>query len=316
MFCINLESHDPFFNLALDEILLKNRKEDFLVLGVNEPVVVTGKHQLSHRETNTRFVTENNIPVIRRITGGGTVYHDSGNLNFSMIMQSEHGKQVDFVKYTLPVIQFLSEFGVDAKFEGKNDIKVGGLKISGNAEHVHRDRVLHHGTLLFDSSLDNLRNSLRKDQGNYTSRAVCSNPSSVMNLKDKMHNVKDIMQLRSEMMNWLLHNFPGAEAYKLTEAEVEKAGALALSKYKTWEWNYGYGPEYLFTNKVQIEDKTYTCNLSVKEGLILSCKFEGSGRLDSVEKKLIGTKHMPEDMLKTLRQDGLAISDEEIFQMF
>jgi lipoate-protein ligase A len=137
-----------------------------------------------------------------------------------------------------------------------------------------------------------------------------------MNLKDKMHNVKDIMQLRSEMMNWLLHNFPGAEAYKLTEAEVEKAGALALSKYKTWEWNYGYGPEYLFTNKVQIEDKTYTCNLSVKEGLILSCKFEGSGRLDSVEKKLIGTRHMPEDMLNMLRQGGIAISDEEIFQMF
>jgi lipoate-protein ligase A len=316
MFCINLESHDPFFNLALDEVLLKKRKEDFLVLGINAPVVVTGKHQLSHREVNTRFVTENNIPVIRRITGGGTVYHDPGNLNFSMIMQSEHGKQIDFVKYTLPVIKFLAEFGVEAKFEGKNDLKVGGLKISGNAEHVHRDRVLHHGTLLFDSSLDNLRNSLRKEQGNYTSRAVCSNPSSVMNLRDKMHNIKDVFHFRSEMMNWFLHNFPGAEAYELTEVDMREAKTLAESKYKTWEWNYGYGPEYLFANKVQIENKSFECNLSVKDGLILNCKFDGSERLNSVEKSLIGVRHMPEDMVNTLRQNGIAISDEEIFQMF
>ncbi len=316
MFCINLESHDPFFNLALDEVLLKNRKGNFLVLGINEPVVVTGKHQLSHRETNTRFVSENIIPVIRRITGGGTVYHDLGNLNFSMIMQSEHGKQIDFVKYTLPVLRFLSEFGVEAKFEGKNDLKVGGLKISGNAEHVHRDRVLHHGTLLFDSSLENLRNSLRKEQGNYTSRAVGSNPSSVMNLKDKMNNIKDVKQLRSEMLNWFLHNFSDAGIYSLTAADVADTEALARSRYRTWEWNYGYGPEYMFTNLVQIEDKNYECILSVKDGLILSCKFEGGDRLYSVEKNLIGIRHMPEDMLNILRQGGVAIGDDEIFQMF
>ena len=136
MLCLNLKSTDPFFNLALEEILLKNRKEEYLILGINDPCVVIGKHQVPHREVNTRFVTENNIPVIRRISGGGTVFHDSGNLNFSFIMQSEAGKQVDFRKYTLPVISFLSTLGVDAKFEGKNDLKVDGLKISGNAEHV------------------------------------------------------------------------------------------------------------------------------------------------------------------------------------
>jgi lipoate-protein ligase A len=154
MFCIITESDDPSFNLAVEELLLKNRNNEYLILGINKPSVIIGKHQSAHREINTRFVTENNIPVIRRISGGGTVFHDKGNLNFTFIRQSEAGKQIDFRKYTKPVIDFLYSLGVEAKFEGKNDLKTDGLKISGNAEHVHRNRVLHHGTLLFSTSLE------------------------------------------------------------------------------------------------------------------------------------------------------------------
>ena len=192
MFCINLESNDPFFNLAIEEFLLKNSKEEYLILYVNSPSVIIGKHQTGHREVNTRFVTENNIPVIRRISGGGTVYHDHGNLNFSFIRQCETGKQVDFIKYTKPVIDFLKYLGLEAKFEGKNDLKIDGLKISGNAEHVHRNRVLHHGTLLYNTSLDSLRNSIRKDISQYSSRAVASNPSHVVNLNEKLNCFNDI----------------------------------------------------------------------------------------------------------------------------
>ena len=159
-------------------------------MAINDPSVIIGKHQAAHREVNTKFVTENKIPVIRRISGGGTVFHDQGNLNFTFIRQSEEGKQVDFRKYTRPVIDFLVSLGIDAKFEGKNDIKVDGLKISGNAEHVHRNRVLHHGTLLFSSSIDMLRNSIRTDKSCYTTRAVGSNPSSVMNLSEKLIDIQ------------------------------------------------------------------------------------------------------------------------------
>ncbi|MCU0462082.1 MAG: lipoate--protein ligase family protein, partial [Bacteroidales bacterium] len=186
MLCLHLTSTDPCFNLAVDEYLLKNRKEDFFILSVNTPSVIIGKHQVAHREADTAFVTENNIPVIRRISGGGAVFHDEGNLNFTFILQSKQGSQVDFRKYTLPVIEFLSSHGIDAKFEGKNDLKVDGLKISGNAEHVFRQRILHHGTLLFDSRLDLLGKALRKDTSSYTTRAVASNPSSVVNLRKKI----------------------------------------------------------------------------------------------------------------------------------
>ncbi|MDQ1332249.1 MAG: lipoate---protein ligase, partial [Bacteroidota bacterium] len=184
MFCLNLRSTDPFFNLALEEYLLKNRKEDFFIVYVNAPSVIIGKHQVAHREADTKFVNENNIPVLRRISGGGAVFHDAGNLNFSFISQSTEGKQIDFRKYTLPVIKFLSVLGVEARFEGRNDLKVNGLKVSGNSEHVFRNRVLHHGTLLYDAQLDMLKGSLRKDTSKYLTRAVSSNPSPVMNLKE------------------------------------------------------------------------------------------------------------------------------------
>lgn len=119
MYCLNLKSTDPYFNLAVDEYLLKQRHEDFLVISVNDRSVVTGKHQVAHRELSTGFAFENSIPLIRRISGGGTVFHDEGNLNFSFILNSTVGKQIDFRKYTLPVIAFLDTLGVKASLEEK-----------------------------------------------------------------------------------------------------------------------------------------------------------------------------------------------------
>src|SRR4030043_1712431 len=135
MLCLNLETTNPFFNLAVDEYLLRNKNDEYLILGINSPSVIIGKHQVAHREADTRFIHERAIPVIRRISGGGAVYHDFGNLNFTFILNSSRGKQVDFRKYTLPVIEFLATWGFPPNFEGRNDLKVNGLKISGNAKN-------------------------------------------------------------------------------------------------------------------------------------------------------------------------------------
>jgi lipoate-protein ligase A len=316
MLCINLESEDPFFNLALEEVLLKSSREEYLILGVNNPSVIIGKHQSPHREVNTKFVTENNIPVIRRISGGGTVFHDTGNLNFTYIRTSEEGKQIDFRRYTGDVIDFLLKNGINAKFEGKNDIKVDGLKISGNAEHVHRNRVLHHGTLLFSSSLDVLRNSLRKDISPYISRAVNSNPSSVMNLRDKFNVFKDIGVFREELMAYFLKAIPGAELYTPAQSENEDAESLAMSKYRTWEWNYAYGPEYTFRNSIQIEGKVSSFSLFVKEGIIINCITDGSHLMELIAERLAGIRHMPDAVKEVLCSEGGLITEEEVFKFF
>jgi lipoate-protein ligase A len=269
-----------------------------------------------HREADTRFVTLSGIPVIRRLSGGGAVFHDHGNLNFSFILSSEEGLQVDFRKYTRPVIDFLSTLGVDAKFEGKNDIKINGLKISGNAEHVHGRRVLHHGTLLFESSLEVLRNSLRKDTRNYSTRAVQSNPSPVMNLKDAVPGFTSVDRFREELLNWGLKNLPEASLYRPDTEELSLAGSLAGSKYKTWEWNYAYGPEYHFRNSFYFGNEYLSCRLFVKDGIIWECMIEGSEQMQVICKNLIGIRHMPDSLMKALRENGINIDEEEIFFFF
>ncbi|MCX6333895.1 MAG: lipoate--protein ligase [Bacteroidia bacterium] len=299
MFCLNLKSTDPFFNLAVDEYLLKHRKEDFFVLSVNNPSVIIGKHQVAHREADTVFVTDNNIPVIRRISGGGAVFHDEGNLNFSFIFQSVQGRQVDFRKYTLPVIGFLSTLGVDAKFEGKNDLKVDGLKISGNAEHVFRQRVLHHGTLLFDSKMEILSKSLRKDTSAYLTRAVSSNPSSVVNLKERIPGM-NMSEFTSSMFQFFSEREKENELIQLTPEEKSVIDSLAESKYRRWDWNYAYGPEYQINKEFEIDGIKHHCSLKVTDGIIRECNLEGSAAMSSTSKKLIGCRHMPEDIEEML----------------
>jgi lipoate-protein ligase A len=316
MFLINLDTTDPFFNLAIEEFLLKNSDEEYLILGVNSPCVIIGKHQSAHREVNTRYVLENKIPVIRRISGGGTVFHDNGNLNFTFIRQSKTGKQVDFPKYTQPVIDFLFFLGITAKFEGKSDLKVDGFKISGNAEHIHRNRVLHHGTLLYCTSLEMLRNSLRKDTSCYHTRAVASNPSPVLNLNEKLKEFKEMYEFRAEMVNYFFKNLPEIMPYNLTLSEKKEAELISDSKYKTWEWNWAYGPEYTFRNTFVINGFIHSCTLFIKDGVICKCTIEGSEQMKFVSKELIGCRHMVSDLSEVFQKENIFLNEKEIYNFF
>jgi len=315
MHCINLNTTNPFFNLAVDEYLLKNKKDEYLVLGINSPSVIIGKHQVAHREAETRFIHEKAIPVIRRISGGGTVYHDFGNLNFTFILNSSRGKQVDFRKYTEPVIEFLAMLGIKAEFEGRNDLKVNGLKISGNAEHVYRERVLHHGTLLFSTLLDDLRGSLRKERSKYSTKAVESNPSPVMNLRDIARDVNGIVDFRSRMLEFFV-NREGNAVIELNDDEKEEIHTLERSKYRTWDWNYAYGPDYYFVNDFEYNGKKHFCRLFVRGGVIRECEMEGSGEIIKISGKLAGCRHMVKDMIEVFKKENLKITGSVIYKFF
>jgi lipoate-protein ligase A len=311
-----LESNDPWFNLAAEEYLLHHRSEDFFVLSINDTSVIIGKHQVAHREVNTRYVEENNIPVLRRISGGGTVYHDRGNLNFAFIRQGEQGKQVDFRFYTQPVIDFLKHIGIVAVFEGKNDLTVNGLKISGNAEHVFRERVLHHGTLLFNASLDNMKQSLRPLTCNYATRGVESNRSSVTNLKELLKNTGSTEELMIRMAEYFKNAFGGMHPFNFSGEEVSKIKDIAETKYKTWEWTWGYGPPYTFTSVVRISGNDHHCRLHIKDGIIWECDIDGNVEMMAAGKKLIGCRHSPEDLRRVFLAENIPISDNEIFEFF
>jgi len=183
MLIINDLRTDPYFNLAAEEYALKNFKADCFMLWRNEPSIIVGKHQNTLAEINLDYVKKRNIKVGRRLSGGGAVFHDLGNLNFTFISTgAQENRLVDFRRFTMPILEVLQNLGIEAVFEGRNDLTIHGRKFSGNAEHVWKNRILHHGTLLFSSVLTDLSEALKVDPLKFRDKAVKSIRSRVTNI--------------------------------------------------------------------------------------------------------------------------------------
>lgn len=310
-----LNTHDPFFNLALEDHLLHNTREEYFLLYVNDPSVVVGRHQVIFREVDI-FEAENlNIPVIRRISGGGTVYHDHGNINFTFIRNTSEGKQVDFELNTKPVIGFLNSIGIPAKLTGKSNITVDGLKISGNAEHVFRDRVLHHGTLLFRSSVETMKRLLRDESQAYTTGAVASNRAQVVNIRNLTDRFDSPDAFSAALLKYVAGNINGLEVIKHIGMQ-EDAELLAASRYRAWEWNYGYTPPYTFKSNFHALGSQNTLEMSVRDGIIWKCSIAGSERLSLFAKTLIGCRHDHREMREKLSGSDLTLPEETIKLFF
>ena len=183
MLCVNNIYTDPYFNMAMEEYFLKNFTENIFILWRNEPAVIVGKHQNSLAEINVDYVTEKGIKVVRRLTGGGAVFHDLGNINFTFI---ENGSKPDFQKFTRPILDVLIDLGVDARFEGRNDLTIGGRKFSGNAIAVWKNRTLEHGTLLFSAVMEDLSGALKVNPLKFEDKAVKSTRSRVTNISEHL----------------------------------------------------------------------------------------------------------------------------------
>src|SRR5512138_68090 len=247
MLCIDSHITDPFFNLASEEFLLKNKADEIFMLWQSDPVVVSGKHQNVLSEINYRFVRDSGIHVARRLTGGGTVFHDSGNINFTFIRRGEPGKLVNFSGFIDPVLRCLKMHNIDAQLGSKHEILVNGRKISGNAEHVYKDRVLHHGTLLFDTDMSLLHRSIMPSGGIYTDKSVQSNRSSVINLSEYLNHKLNRMDFRNSLFSFISNDFK-AQPFKLSDSEKLAINKLAEEKYRCWDWIYGWSPDYSFRN--------------------------------------------------------------------
>ncbi len=312
MLCMHSLNTDPYYNLALEEYLLKKFTDDFFILWQSEPVVVAGKHQNVLAEMNYRFVKDNGILVARRLTGGGTVYHDAGNINFTFIRNGESGKLVDFTQYIKPVTGFLQSLGIDARQGLKNEILVDGKKISGNAEHVYKNRVLHHGTLLYKSDLGFLGKAITREKGKYIDKAVQSNRSRVANLSQYVARDQDITVFMKSFMEYISINCQGRyfDIQQSVQVEIEQ---LAQDKYKTWEWIYGWSPDYEFENVWQRGGMAINLYLKTHRGNITACNLEASGIsrkiLDAIQNRLTGLPH--EEM-----RIAFVLSSSELDQLF
>jgi lipoate-protein ligase A len=269
------QNSDAWFNLAAEEYLLKNFREDIFMLWQNHNTIVVGKHQNTLAEINYDYVKEKNIKVVRRMSGGGAVYHDMGNLNFTFIMNGQEGSMVDFKKFTLPIIEVLKKLEVNARFEGRNDLTIDGLKFSGNAEHVHKNRVLHHGTLLFSSELGVLGQALLVNPLKYQDKAVKSVRSRVTNIKDHLKKDLTIGEFRDRIMQHISEQFPNAREYHFSPDDLQQIQHLVAEKYSTWEWNFGYSPKYGFSKMIKTRGGSVEYHLHVEEGIIKDLKIFG-----------------------------------------
>lgn len=310
---LHQKNHNPYFNIATEEYLLKHKTDNFFIIYRNNPSIIIGKHQNASAEINHQFVEEKQIAVVRRLSGGGTVYHDLGNINFCFIMNGEEGKLVDFRRFTEPIVEILQGFGVNAYLGEKNDIRVGDKKISGNAEHVYHSRVLHHGTLLFQSDLDVLNQAIKVEPNKYADNAVKSNRSVVANIAEFLPSIMQVDFFEEIIIGYMLNFFPQSKDFFLSEEDNRAIHDLIESKYSTWEWNYGYSPSYELINVVETSEGSMQIKVRVSKGLIEEIVFSNviisNPELEKLKSKLIGIKHSKEEV-------GCAINDKQIGDFF
>lgn len=240
MLCIDNTYTDVYFNLAMEEYLLKNFEEDIFMIWQNEPSIILGKHQNIWAEANIELAKKKDIKIIRRYTGGGTVYHDLGNLNLSFI---ENNKVLDFDKYTHLMISILSEFGIKAEANARRALTINGLKISGSAQSVHKNRLLYHATLLYSSDLDFLINTLdssnneKKEITNKSKTFVSSVKSPVTNILDHLTNKMSIKEFKYKVLDYFLNQKENS-LYELNKKDILEITKLRDNKYKREDWTY------------------------------------------------------------------------------
>lgn len=325
---IGNNSTNPYFNLAMEEYVLKYlpQNEEYFILWQNEPSIIIGKHQNTIEEINMGFVKENGINVVRRLSGGGAVYHDLGNVNFTFVINNVKKEILDFKKFTLPVIKALGKLGVEAELSGRNDLTIGGKKFSGNAQYIYKDRLLHHGTLLFDTDLEVLQQALNVDVSKIQSKGIKSVRSRVTNIKEHLGREISIPEF-IEVLSKYIFEYQGQDfdQYRLTQDDLEKVNRIMQERYATWEWNYGESPPFNFKNSKRFAAGKVEVLLEVKDGKVNECKiygdFLGVGDVAEVEEKIKGLRYAEEEIRRILKTMDInkyfgGISGEEILSCF
>lgn len=300
------EATDPYFNLALEEYVLDylDVAKEYLLLWRNRPTVVVGKYQNTLEEINKEYIKEKKINVVRRNSGGGAVYHDLGNLNYTFIIKDKQVEKLDFSKYIAPIIKALQDWGIAAEFTSRNDITVAGKKISGNSQYIKENKVLHHGTLLFATNLGELELALKISPDKIISKGIKSIRSRVANIKEYLPEDVNIQDFRDMLLSYLFKGAENISQYKLSPQDLETINRLREEKYLCWQWNYGESPKFNIKKAHKYRHGKLETRIYVEDGVIKQCKFWGdffgTGDLAEVESRLINRRYTEVEIKQAL----------------
>jgi lipoate-protein ligase A len=325
IFVDNERITDPAINLALEEHLLRHiaAEENMLLFYINEPSIVIGRNQNTLEEINREYVEENGIHLVRRLSGGGAVYHDLGNLNFSFITQNLKENVHNFRKFTEPVMLALQALGVNAELSGRNDLLVDGRKISGNAQYIAAKHMVSHGTLLFDSDLAHVGEALRVNPGIIESKGVKSVRSRVANICEFLPEPLPIETFRTHLLHSLFAGLEVIPQYRLGGEDWQAIHKLADERYRNWDWNWGRSPDFNIQKTHRFPIGEVDARIDVQNGRICAIKFFGDflglGDPAELEKLLVGVRYTAADLENSLMNLDVSyyfggISSEEFLQ--
>lgn len=328
MYYIVDDSTDPQWNLAAEEYLFKNFKQSIFRLWRNEPSIIIGLHQNAFAEINLDYVKNNNIPVVRRLTGGGAVFHDLGNVNFTFIdnkIASESTADM-FGRFTKPIIAALNSLGIEASLKGRNDLVIEDKKFSGNAVAVYKERILQHGTLLYSASMANLSEALANRPEHFKGKAVQSNRARVTNISDHLSNAMTVEEFVTYLEKFVTDSLSSKYVrYHYTSQDLSQIAKLTMEKYSKDSWNYGSSPKYGYSKKTRFDWGVLELYMEVKKEVIEEIRFYGSyffvKETSLLEKQLQGCTNTLEAIRERVKTTNLSdyfsnITEEEFISMF
>ena len=297
MLLITHDFTDPYFNLASEEYFLRESDDEIIYLWRNENAVIVGKHQNTIEEVNQHYIDEHGIKVVRRLTGGGAVFHDINNINYSVILKYEKGLFSNYGLFTKPICEYLNTLGVAAELNGRNDITIEGLKFSGNAQAVVDGRIMHHGTLLFSSNQSDIEGALKPSKLKIESKGVKSVRSRVTNISSHLAKAMTTEEFMSGLYAFFKETLPDCRPYSLSAQDISEIQKLADSRYSCWDWNYGHSPKYAYSNQKKYDFGLVDVRLNVASGIIEDIKIFGDyfaiKNIAEIETALAGCSHNP-----------------------
>jgi len=305
---ITHDNTDAYFNLASEEYLLKQTDNYYIYLWVNDKAVIVGTNQNAIEEVNLAYTEEAGVKVVRRLTGGGTVYHDKGNICYTVIAPYNQNEE-HYKKFTAPIIEYLNSLGVNAKFSGRNDITIDDKKISGNAQTVYKDRIMHHGTILFNTDGSELAKCLNPSKLKMQSKGIKSVRARVTNVIEHLDKKMTVDEFKNGLKNEFIKT---CTPYEFTDQDLNKIQKLIDEKYSKYEWNIGRSPIGTNTFTAKFDFGIFTFTFSTKNGIILEAEVFGDffekKPINEFSKSLNGIRFSKIDLLKAFDKIGEYIS--------